>query len=233
LALRENRTMSLELRVVEDASAAADEVARLLVGAVRAGASIALSGGSTPRSAYERAASSEPDWGTASLWLADERCVPLDDPLSNQRLVRETILDRVAVRPRWHAIATHLGVDEAADRYEDLLRTEGVPRVVLLGVGADGHTASLFPGSPALREHTRFALATEAGTEPFVPRITLTLPAIAACDHVVFLVTGREKAEQVRRAFAAEPSDATPASLARSSAGATTAVLDEAAASSL
>jgi 6-phosphogluconolactonase len=225
--------MELELRVVDDPAAAADAVAGLLVGAVRRGSSIALSGGSTPRLAYERAAAWEPDWGRASLWLADERCVPPDDPLSNQRLVRESILDRVTAQPRWHPIATHVGVEGAADRYETLLRTEGVPRVVLLGVGVDGHTASLFPASPALREHARFAVATEPGMEPFVPRITLTLPAIAACDHVVFLVTGREKAEQVRRAFAADPSGATPASLARSAAGTTVAILDAAAASRL
>ncbi len=233
MTLRENQTMELELRVVADPAAAADAVARLLVEAVRSGSSIALSGGSTPRLAYERAAASQPDWSRASLWLADERCVPPDDLLSNQRLVRESILDRVTGQPRWHPVATHVGVEGAADRYDALLRTEGVPRVVLLGVGADGHTASLFPGSPALREHTRFAVATDAGLEPFVPRVTLTLPAIAACDHVVFLVTGREKAEQVRRAFAADPSDATPASLARSAAGTTIAILDAAAASGL
>jgi 6-phosphogluconolactonase len=225
--------MGLELRVVADPAAAADAVAQLLVEAVRSGTSIAVSGGSSPRAAYEQAAATEPDWSRASLWLADERCVPPDDPLSNQRLVRETILDRVAVQPRWHEITTHVGAEGAADRYETLLRTEGVPQVVLLGVGTDGHTASLFPGMPALRERTRFAVATDAGMHPFVPRITLTLPAIAACEHLVFLVTGREKAEQVRRAFACDPSDATPASLARSSAGVTTVVLDEAAAARL
>jgi 6-phosphogluconolactonase len=223
----------VELQVVDDPDAAADVVALLLVDAVRAGASIALSGGTTPRAAYERAAALEPDWGAARLWLVDERCVPPDDPLANQRLVREAILDRIAVQPRWHPVATVVGAERAADRYEAELRAEGLPRVVLLGIGADGHTASLFPGSPALQERTRLAVAADAGLEPFVRRITLTLAALAAATDVVFLVTGEEKAEQVRRAFAADPSASTPASLVRSAAGRTRAVLDAAAAGRL
>jgi 6-phosphogluconolactonase len=108
-----------------------------------------------------------------------------------------------------------------------------VPELVLLGVGSDGHTASLFPGSPALDEPVRLAVAADAGLEPFVPRVTLTLAAIATATHVVFLVTGEPKAEQVRRAFADPPSPAVPASLARSAAGRTTVILDGAAASRL
>lgn len=225
--------MAVDLIVVADASAAADAAAALLVEAVRAGSAVGLSGGSTPRVAYERAAGLEPDWAGATLWLVDERCVLPDDPLANTRLVRETILDRVTAPPVFRELATHVGVEGAADRYDTLLRHEGVPPLVFLGIGSDGHTASLFPGMPSLAEHERLAVATDAGMEPFVPRVTMTLPAIAAAEHVVFLVTGADKAERVRQAFADEPTAAIPASLARSASGATTAILDEAAAAGL
>lgn len=231
--VRHDPGVDVELRVLPTPAAAADEVARLLAEAVRAGASLALSGGSTPRTAYERAVALEPDWGDASVWLADERCVLPDDPLANARLVRETILDRALVAPRFHPVATHVGVEGAAARYDALLRAEGPPDLVLLGVGADGHTASLFPGLPAVEERERLAVATDAGLEPLVPRVTLTLLAIACARHVVFLVTGAGKAEPVRRAFGDEPSPSTPASLARSAAGSTVVVLDEAAAAGL
>lgn len=225
--------MSVELEVLPDAAAATDRAADILVEAVRAGSSIALSGGSTPGAAYERSATTEPDWSAATLWLADERCVLPGDPLSNAYLLRTTILDRVASPPRFHPVATHVGAEGAAARYDALLRAEGVPVLVLLGIGTDGHSASLFPGSPALAEGERLAVAADAGLEPFVPRVTLTLPAIAAATHVVFLVTGEPKAEQVRRAFVDPPSSAVPASLARSAAGRTTVILDEAASSCL
>lgn len=225
--------MGVILVVAADREQASARVAELLADAVRTGASVALSGGSTPRRAYELAATLEPDWGRATVWLADERVVPPNDPLANARLVRETILDRVTIPPAFHPVATHVGAEGAAARYDALLRREGVPQTVLLGMGGDGHTASLFPGSPALDERAALAVATDAGMEPFVPRVTLTLPAIAAASHVVFLVAGGDKADRVRQAFAADPSPAIPASLARSAAGTTTVVLDPPAASSL
>lgn len=225
--------MTPELIVVADPGAAADAAAALLVEAVRAGAAVGLSGGSTPRVAFARAAELEGDWGGGTLWLVDERCVLPDDPRANTRLVRETILDAVLVPPTFQEIATHLGVEAAADRYDALLREEGVPPLVFLGIGSDGHTASLFPGMPALAETDRLAVATDAGMEPFVPRITMTFDAIGAAEHVVFLVTGADKAERVRQAFVDEPSAAIPSSLARSVSGRTTAILDEAAAARL
>lgn len=226
--------MTIVERIVEpDHEAASARAAALLVGAVRAGAGIALSGGSTPRRAYELAAALEPDWGGATVWLADERCVVPGDQLANATLVAETILDRVAVPPRFHPVATHVGPEGAAARYDALLRREDLPALVLLGVGGDGHTASLFPGSPALDEREALAVAAEPGMEPFVPRVTLTLPTIAAAAQVVFLVTGLAKAEVARLAFAGPPSHELPASLARSETGTTVAILDEAAASRL
>ena len=225
--------MTVELTIVDDAGAAADTTAGLLVEAVRAGGAVGLSGGSTPRVAYERAAALESDWSAGTLWLVDERCVLPDDPLSNTRLVRETILDRVAAAPRFQEIATHVGVEGAADRYDELLRRERVPSLLFLGIGSDGHTASLFPNAPSLAATERLAVAADAGLEPFVPRITMTLAAIAAAHHVVFLVTGADKAERVRQAFADPPTSAIPASLARSAAGRTTVIVDRAAASRL
>lgn len=225
--------MDVELRIVADPASAAREAARVLVEAVRRGSSIGLSGGSTPRDAYELAAATEEDWSRASLWLVDERCVPTDDPRSNQRLVREAILERVTATPRWHPLATEHGAEQAALLYDAALRAEGVPELVLLGIGSDGHTASLFPGSPALEAHGRLVVAAEAGLEPLVPRITLTLDAIGSAATVVFLATGAGKADVVSLAFAAAPSHAVPASLARSAAGTTIAILDAAAAGGL
>lgn len=223
----------LEVVVTPDAAAASAHVAELLAAAVEAGAAVALSGGSTPRRAYEQAAELVPDWGGVEVWLADERCVPPGDPRSNLRLVEESVLARLEVAPRLHPVATQLVPEEAAARYDAELRAVGLPQLVLLGLGPDGHTASLFPGMPSLAVDDRLAVASEAGMEPLVPRVSLTLPAIGRAAQVVFLVTGEGKAEVVRRAFAAAPSLEVPASLARSATGATVVVLDRAAAARL
>ena len=103
--------------------------------------------------------------------------------------------------------------------------------LAVMGIGPDGHTASLFPNAPALDETERRAVAAEAGMEPFVPRVTLTLPALAPARLMVYLVTGEGKAEAVGRAFAGEPSPDTPASLVRGVE--TVAILDRAAAAVL
>ena len=222
-----------ELVVRADHAEASEHVAELLVGAVRAGRSVALSGGATPRLAYERAAVLEPDWGQATVWLVDDRCVPSEDERSNVKLLRSVLIDRLAKPPCFLHREAGLEPSEAARRYEALLRSEGLPSFQLLGLGADGHTASLFPHAPALAERRRLVVAAEAGMEPFVTRLTMTLPAIAAADHVVFLVTGVEKAGRVHEAFLGHPTPATPASLARSRSGRTTVVLDRDAASRL
>jgi 6-phosphogluconolactonase len=222
----------LELVVHPDAGAAAAAVAALLAEAVEAGGSIVVSGGSTPRRAYELAAALDGDWGGVDLWFGDDRCVPAYDPLSNQLLIRETILDRIIVHPTVHAIPTELSPDEAAAAYDAELRGEPLD-LVLLGIGADGHTASLFPGAPTLDVHDRLAVAAEPGLDPFVERVTLTIPALESGAHVVFLVVGEDKADAARRAFGDGPSKATPASLVRSRDGKTTVILDAAAASLL
>ena len=222
----------VELVVAAGADEACEAAARLLIAAAHAGEMLALPGGSTPRRAYERAASEEPDWGRASVWLVDERVVPRDDPLSNARLVRETLLDRLAVPPKAHFVRTDFPPDDAAAAYDLELRGARIG-LALLGIGLDGHTASLFPNASSLEERERMAVAAEPGLAPFVPRVTMTIPALAAVGHVVFLVTGEVKADAVRRALAGPPSRATPASLVRSAAGSTTAILDRGAASLL
>jgi 6-phosphogluconolactonase len=217
----------LELHVVDDP---AREVAALLVEAARAGDSIYLSGGSTPRRAYELAAAQLSDWSRASLWWSDERAVPPWDERSNYRMAREAFLDRIFQLPEVHRILGELPAEEAAAAYDEEVRG-GELGLVLLGIGPDGHTASLFPRAPSLDERERLVVAAEAGLEPFVSRVTVTLPAIAAAREAVFLVAGADKAEAVERAFARPPSPDTPSSLARGRR--TVAYLDQVAAARL
>jgi 6-phosphogluconolactonase len=217
--------LNVDLRVVEDPARAAGQ---LLAEAAVAGAQIALSGGGTVGGAYDVAARRQPRWRDVNVWFGDERAVPPYDPRSNFRLVRDRLVDRLEAPPEVHRIHGEKGAEEAAALYDAAL--EGVTLdFALNGIGTDGHTASLFPNAPALVEQERRAVAAEAGLEPFVPRVTLTPPVFTGV--LVYLVAGESKAEAVRRAFAEEPSPATPASLVR---GRTTiALLDPDAASLL
>jgi len=218
----------IEIVVVEDAEAAARAGADQLVEAARAGKQLALSGGSTPGRAFELAAELEPDWSRAGLWWGDDRAVPPDDERSNYRLAKEHLLDRLEGLPAEHRIRGELGAAAAAEAYEREL--EGITLdLALQGIGPDGHTASLFPGKPSLEERERRVIASEPGLEPWVERVTLTIPALCAIPFVLFLVSGEGKADAARRAFADEPSAGTPASLVRGAAR-TVVVLDKAAA---
>jgi len=192
-----------------------------------------LTGGDTPRRAYELAAEEEGDWSRVELWWGDERCVPPEDERSNYRLAKEALLDRLERQPRAvHRIPGEADAAKAASSYEDELR--GVTfDLVLNGLGPDGHTASLFPQAPTLAIRDRLVVPAEPKLDPYVERITLTLPALANCREMLFLAVGEQKAEAARRAFADPPSVATPASLVRSAAGETIAVLDPAAAAAL
>jgi 6-phosphogluconolactonase len=225
--------VDVELVVVDDAEEAAARGAQLLVDAAVAGESIFFSGGSTPRRAYELAADADDEWTRAKAWWGDDRCVPPDDDRSNVKLVQDSLLSRLSRPPvEVHRIRGELEPGAAAEEYDRLL--EGVSiGLVLLGIGPDGHTASLFPNAPSLSVTDRRVVAAEAGFEPFVPRVTLTLPAIAEASHVLFLVVGTDKAGPVARAFGAPPSPDTPSSLARSRNGTTTVIVDRAAASLL
>jgi 6-phosphogluconolactonase len=219
--------------IAEDAEDAATHVAQLLANAAAAGEEVALTGGSTPGRAYELAAELEPDWSRAGVWWGDERCVPPDDERSNFGLAKQTLLDRLKAQPR--RLARIRGEDEptaAAAAYERELAGTRLD-FVLLGLGPDGHVASLFPNSPGLDERERLVIPAEAGLEPYVERVTLTPPPLRASRLIVFLVSGETKADAVARALAGPPDPAVPGSLIRSEGGETRAVLDRAAAARL
>jgi 6-phosphogluconolactonase len=194
------------------------------------GGHVALSGGSTPGPAYELAAALQPDWSRSQLWFADERCVALDDERSNYRLVRERLLDRLEGRPAAeHRVRGELPPEEAAELYDSELRGVTLD-FALLGIGPDGHTASLFPADPALEQQERRAVAVH---RPDADRVTMTIPVLRDAATVVFLVVGRDKAPAVARALGDITDPATPASLVRSERGTTYGFLDRAAAAEL
>jgi 6-phosphogluconolactonase len=230
---------SPELEVVADPALAC---AAALSDVAAAGGQIVLAGGSTPRAAYQ--AVSKEGWGAAVLWFGDERCVPQDDERSNYRMVRESLLDPIleagggAGRPEVHRIEGELGPAAAADAYEAAVRDAGRPPfdLLLLGLGPDGHTLSLFPDQETLSERSRWVIGVErAGLEPFVPRVSLTLAALASARQVMFLVTGAGKADAVAAAFGpgARPDPHVPASLVPEIADDVIVLLDAAAAAKL
>lgn len=214
----------------------AEECAAWLAEVARAGGHVVLAGGSTPRAAYEMAAARGDDWSGATVWFGDERCVGPDDELSNFRMVNEALLDRLGSgRPTVYRMEGERGPDEAASLYERVLMDAGPPEFdfLLLGLGPDGHTASLFPGQSTLAERDRLVVGVhQAGLEPFVPRVTMTLPALGSARRIVFLVSGQAKAGAVAAAFGpdAKPDPKVPASMLPPFASEVTVLLDGAAA---
>jgi len=176
---------------------------------------LVLAGGSTPRLLYEELArepsASRVDWQHTHLFWGDERCVPSDSPDSNYSLALQALISKVDVPPsNIHRIPATTGTPKAvAAEYETTLREFFQPSaasdpslsfpsfdLVLLGMGTDGHTASLFPGEAALEEMDRWVLAVDgAKASPPVPRVTLTLPAINKAGYVIFLASGSNKRE--------------------------------------
>jgi 6-phosphogluconolactonase len=224
----------VDIAVVDTAAEAAGLAAERLVEQAQSGGSIVLTGGSTPRHAYEIAAELERDWSRVELWWGDERCVPPDDQRSNYGMAKAALLDRIEGEPAAvHRMQGELGRDEGVAEYKQELEGVDTFDLVLLGLGPDGHVASLFPGFPTLDVTSRDVVGSVAGHEPFVDRISLTLPRLANTTELVFLVAGEDKADAVARAFAGEPSHQTPGSLARSAQGTTRAILDRAAAANL
>jgi 6-phosphogluconolactonase len=201
-----------DVQVVEDP---AEEAAQRLVAA---SGHVVLTGGSTPRRAYGRAAELRYDWSGVTLWFSDERCVSPHHEHSNYRMVKETMLD-VVTGAEVHRMEAEKGPEEGADAYANELGAVfgyELPEVdlMLLGIGPDAHLCSLFPDAPALEERERAVVGVEhAGMAPFVSRVTLTLPVVNAARQLVFLVTGEEKAQAVARAVEGEPDRSAPASL--------------------
>jgi 6-phosphogluconolactonase len=216
-----------ELHVLADPAHA---VAELLAEQARRGGSIVLTGGSSVAGAYREAARLEPDWSRVTVWWGDERSVPPEDERSNYRLAKENLLDHLEQQPREiHRIRGELPPSEAADALNRAL--EGVELdLMLLGLGPDGHMASLFPGTPQLDVRNRRAAYGPAGLDPWVDRVTMTVPTIVSAGRVVFLVSGPDKADAVTRAFAGEINDEVPGSLARLAPVPVEVFLDEASA---
>lgn len=180
-------------------------------------AHIALAGGETPRRTYELLAQRVEDWAGVEIWFGDERAVGPDDPESNFRMAQETLLTGDA-GPTVHRIEGERGAEEAASAYASLLQdrlpSEGgapVLDLALQGLGPDGHTASLFPGNPAVAADGVCAPVHDAPKPP-PDRITLTVPVLRASRSIVFLATGEGKAEAVR-GLLGDPTPGVPASL--------------------
>jgi len=222
----------IALTVVDDAEAAARLCAERVVAAIdharaaRGSAHISLAGGTTAARTYELLAELTTDWRDVHLWFGDERCVPLDDPDSNHLLLTRTLLDRLPAKraqPMVHAV-TRAGDGDppaAAASYERALRAsvdaagarDGLPvlDLALLGLGEDGHTASLFPDDPVLEERERLVVAVR-GSKPPPDRVTFTLPLLRAARAIVVLTAGGGKAQAVQATLAGA-SPHTPASL--------------------
>ncbi|MGD8490479.1 MAG: 6-phosphogluconolactonase [Anaerolineae bacterium] len=241
--------MDAQVIVVPDPAALAAKAAERFAAAAQEAApsrgrfGVALSGGSTPRALF-RVLASEPyqgqiPWAQTHIFWGDERCVPPNDPNSNYYLAHETLLGHISIPPEnIHRIRGELEPEAAARAYDrELQDVYCGPRprfdLVLLGLGRDGHTASLFPGSPALHEAEQLAVAVQAEYEDRpAQRVTLTLPAIKTARQVLFLVAGADKSEIVR-AVLEGPGGQLPAQMVSPTAGRFVWLLDAAAASQL
>jgi 6-phosphogluconolactonase len=181
-----------EIEIVDDVAAA---FAQLVV--EESPRSVALSGGETAEECYTALRALAPDWSAVDVFLSDERFVPPTDPDSNEGMARRALLDHV--RPRViHSMFRPGPIEAAADAYDELVRAAPPIDVVHLGLGPDGHTASLFPGSPTLGETERFVVPAGDAAHPH-PRLTFTFPAIARGRLVVVTVAGPEKRDAIER----------------------------------
>jgi 6-phosphogluconolactonase len=241
--------MDAQVIVVPDPAALAAKAAERFAAAAQEAATsrgrfgVALSGGSTPKALF-RLLASEPyqgriPWSQTHIFWGDERGVPPDDPGSNYHLAHETLLAHIPIPPEnIHRIRGELEPEAAARAYDrELQDVYCGPRprfdLVLLGLGHDGHTAALFPGSPALHETAQLAVAVQAEYEGRpAQRVTLTLPAIRTARQVLFLVAGADKSE-IARAVLEGSGRQFPAQMVSPTAGRLVWLLDAAAASQL
>ena len=220
---------------VADPAALAKTAAERVIAGIAANAgrvAVCLTGGSSPKALYELLATPEYrgriPWDRVHWFIGDERLVPRKDPLHNMSMARQAFLDRCAPAANVHPIPTDtadlMDPDKSAALYEnELMAFYGAEQLdparplfdlVLMGVGPDGHTASLFPGYPAIEETARWVVGVpKANVEPFVPRVSLTLPALASCREMLFEIAGQSKRAILTRLFAGEN---LPANRARS-----------------
>lgn len=200
---------------------------------------LGLAGGGTPRTTYTRLLEEDVDWNAVHAWVGDERWVAPDHPDSNMRMACDTLFNRVPAHTYPVPWATDRDPREAAFRYEQTLlellpSVNGIPHpdVVLLGIGEDGHTASLFPGTAALEVDDRWFVAN------WVPqqdtwRLTATLPLLHAAQNIIFLASGRSKANALTRILLGDEQPALPARLVMGGSAAITWLVDRAAAADL
>ena len=230
--------------------AAAELFASTVIAAVKARgqARVAISGGSTPKSMFkllsdpEQSFLAEVPWSSIQLFWVDERCVPPDDPDSNYGMTKAAMLDKVPLpAANIHRMEGELDPEEAASRYESEIRNtfklEGAETptfdLVLLGLGPDGHTASLFPHTEGLNEMSRICIANHVPQKD-TWRMTLTWPVITQGREVAFLIEGAEKTEMVKTVFTGKYDPETyPAQLIRPASGRLRLLLDTAAAAGL
>lgn len=218
--------------VVENAAALAEAAAERVIERIEANSgtiAICMTGGSSPKRLYQLLGTepwrSQIPWERVHWFIGDDRFVPADDPNNNMTMAREAFLDACAPAAKVHAIKTDAAnPEEAAALYvrelqafygsEHLHEAKTLFDLVLLGVGPDGHVASLFPGYPAVEVTDRWVVGVpEAHVKPFVPRVSLTLPALASCKEMLFLMSGGDKREIFGRVLAGED---LPANRARS-----------------
>lgn len=212
----------MEVQVLDDVASLADRAARIFVDTareavrLRGGFNVALAGGSTPLRLYDLLAwdpyASEIEWKMTQLFWGDERCVPPSHIDSNYQQAQVQLLSKIEIPTRnVHRIHGEQGANHGAVLYEEELRRhfgkDPVFDLVLLGIGPDGHTASLFPGSDALEENGKWVVAVPHTTPPppLVDRISLTLPVINAARQVMFLVAGAGKAQIIAQVMDANP----------------------------
>jgi 6-phosphogluconolactonase len=208
---------------VADPAALAKAAAERVIARIKANpgrAAICLTGGSSPKALYQLLASdayrSRIPWDHVHWFIGDERYVPSTDPLNNMAMARNIFLDRYAPADNIHPIPTDLAdPEECARAYESELKSYYGASVlnparplfdlVLMGVGPDGHTASLFPGYPAVEETERWVVGVpKANVEPFVPRVSLTLPVLGSCHEMLFEAAGADKRAILTRVFEGE-----------------------------
>ncbi|MFI5053085.1 MAG: 6-phosphogluconolactonase [Acidimicrobiia bacterium] len=185
--------MNGEIRVVDDVPRSFAEFVTQA-----SPASLALSGGDTARQAYEQLATANLPWNRIDVFFGDERWVPVDDAESNEHLARRAFLDRVQPRSVHSMRRAGDTPDTAADAYDALLRAHGPLDLVHLGLGPDGHTASLFPGSEALAVRNRLVVTTGDDLHPH-PRLTVTYPTLEQAQLVLFTVAGQGKRDAFAR----------------------------------
>jgi 6-phosphogluconolactonase len=165
--------------------------------------SIALSGGGTARKCYELLATADVPWERVDVWFGDERWVPVHDPDSNEGTAREAFLDEVGPHSIESMYQSDSTAEAGAERYDALLKAAPPLALVHLGLGPDGHTASLFPGNASLDERDRFVITAGDDLHPH-PRLTVTYPALARSELVVFTVAGEGKREAFAKLLAGD-----------------------------